>query len=308
MAGLACAQRLAQQGAEVTLFDKGRWPGGRLSSLVTDLGEWDFGAQFLSARGSAFAAQLAAWRAEGMVAPWPAGPDGALVGVPRMESLIAALCRDFDVHFAAQVQRIDRRSGHWFLTGADLQAGPFDALVIAIPAEQAAALAGLHDLDMARELAAIRSRPCWTAMAAFAAPLAELPDWLQHRGGLAWAARNNSKPARPPAECWVIQASADWSQAHLELDKAAAAPLLLDLFAAETGCVLPEPVFLKAHRWRFAAPYGQSGRVLWNPRLNLGACGDWSIAGQIEGAWLAGQSLADQALASLAPDHSRAAG
>lgn len=308
IAGLSCAQRLKDSGLEVAIFDKGKRPGGRLSSLVLDQWEWDFGAQYLTVRSSEFAAEVARWQDQRMVAPWMNGPDGALVGVPSMASLVGALCRDHDVTFNAQVLGSERGADGWHLFGPGFRAGPFAALVVAVPAEQAAPLVGLHDLDMAREVAAARSHPCWTVMAAFAERLEGLPDYLSDCGAIAWAARNNSKPARAQSECWVIQAGPAWSQAHLEQDRESIARLLLEEFLSETAVGSRSPTFLKAHRWRFATPFGQSGEALWNPALRLGACGDWSIGPMIEGAWLSGVALAEAVLGEAIGTTRRAAG
>lgn len=308
IAGLACAARLKENGIEAVLFDKGRRPGGRLSSLSFDGRDWDFGAQYFKPHSDDFAAEAARWQEARLVAPWPGGPDGALVGVPTMGALVAALCQDHDVRFSAQVQRIESDGLGWYLTGPDLCDGPFAAMVIAVPAEQAAPLISLHDLDMAREAASAKSHPCWTVMTAFAEPLAGLPDYIRDSGAIAWAARDNSKPGRGSQECWVIQASAEWSKAHLEQDRDVVAPQLLAAFAEATGAVLPEPTFLKAHRWRFGLSYGQRGRTQWNPRLRLGTCGDWITAPMIEGAWRSGVDMADQVIETLAPAKTRAAG
>lgn len=299
IAGLACAAALGRRGFDAVLFDKGRRPGGRLSSLQLDGKTWDFGAQFLLPGEGAFAEQVAAWREAGLVAAWPNGPEGALVGVPAMSTLVAAQCDRHDVRFGALVQRTEQCDDGWHVSGPDWSEGPFAALVIATPAEQAAPLLSLHDLVMAREAATARSHPCWTIMAAFAHPLPAVPSVLRERGSIAWASRDSSKPGRDGCECWVIQAGAEWTAANLECEREDIATRLLALFAAEARVDLPEPTFLKAHRWRFALPYGQTGKVPWNPALRLGACGDWCNAGCIEGAWRSGTDLAARVADSL---------
>lgn len=302
IAGLACAGVLRGAGHEPVLFDKGSRPGGRLSSLQLEGMAWDFGAQFLLAGDGAFAAQVSAWREAGLIAAWPEGPEGALVGVPAMSTLVASQCSGHDVRFGAQVQRTELAADGWWVSGPDWREGPFAALVIAIPAEQAAALLSLHDLAMAREAAAARSHPCWTVMAAFHEPLAGVPPVLRDAGPIAWAARNSSKPGRGGAECWVIQADARWSAENLECEREDIAERLLALFAAQAGIATPAPAFLKAHRWRFALSYGHTGQAQWNGNLKLGACGDWCMAGCIEGAWRSGSDLAGHIVASLDED------
>ena len=54
MAGLACAEELTRLGHAVLLFDKGRGPGGRMSTrrIQTSAGEayFDHGAQYFTVR------------------------------------------------------------------------------------------------------------------------------------------------------------------------------------------------------------------------------------------------------------------
>jgi renalase len=299
--GLACAARLSEGGLRPVLFDKGKRPGGRLSTLRLDAGSWDFGAQYLEAGEGPFAEQVRGWQQAGVLAPWPSGPAGSLVGVPAMASLVEAACAGRDVRFGAQVQRIDYRGRRWSLAGGWLAEGPFDAVILALPAEQAAPLLALHDLQLAREAAASRSQPCWSLMLAFAAPLAGVPDFLRSKGPIAFAARNSSKPGRPAGECWVIQADAAWSKRHLEWEPASVAAALGQAFAAAAGlAALPEPTFAKAHRWRFGMAPASHTAPLWNPELRLGACGDWCGGRHISGAWQAGTDLAEKVLSALA--------
>lgn len=293
VAGLACAARLAEHGIGSALFDKGKRPGGRLSTLKIDDMAWDFGCQYIQPGNGAFAGQLREWQREGLLAPWPRGPQGALVGIPAMSRLIEDQAARHDVRFGVQVQRLERSGNEWFVCGQGMREGPFAAVAVSVPSEQASSLLGLHDLTMARTAATARSRSCWTAMAAFPEPLEGLADFYSGIGPIAWAARNNSKPGRGQAECWVIQADGDWSERHLESDKEVVASALLEIFGSEAGLSLPQPQFLKAHRWRFALPLGQSQAPLWNGNLMLGACGDWCTLPKVEGAWTSGTAMAD---------------
>lgn len=299
IAGLACAKRLTERGIAVEVFDKGRRPGGRLSTLQIEGQSWDFGAPFVRVTNPQFAAQVQLWEQAGVIARWTGGPAGAWVGVPRMSTLIEAAAQQLPVRFGAQVQRIDRHGSAWSIAGPDLHEGPFSGIVLAVPCEQAATLLSVHDLMMAQEAASVRSVPCWSVMAAFAAPLHGLPDVVGEHGPIRWAARNNSKPGRGTDECWVIHGESDWSQQNLEMPAPQVAQELLAALAGLAGQNLPEAQFLKAHRWRFALPMGQRGKALWNPGLQLGACGDWCVGPRIEGAWRSGVELAEQIASGL---------
>ena len=299
VAGLACARRLAENGIAARLFDKGNRPGGRLSSRVADEHAWDFGAPCLTVSHPQFAGAVADWQAHGVVAPWRGGPAGTLVGTPGMSSLVEALGAGLDVHHSALVHSLACDVGGWSALGSGDSNERFEALILAVPAEQAAPLLSLHDLGMAREAASVRSSPCWTLLAAFAEPLANLPDWTENRGAIARAVRNSSKPGRGSSECWVIHASTEWSSANLERDRDEVVALLLAELQVLAGYPLPQPTVARAHRWRFALPLGARSGPLWNDRLRLGACGDWTLDGSVEGAWLSGVRLADRVAADL---------
>lgn len=303
MAGLACADALAAAGLAVCLFDKGRGPGGRMSTrrLETSAGEasFDHGAQYFTVRSPDFARQVAKWADKGVAQPWPLASHDAWVGVPGMNAVVKDMAAGHDVTFAALVRCVERDGEGWHVQTSDERHGPFTGLVLAIPSQQAAPLLGLHDLAMAQKAMLARSQPCWTAMAAFAEPLPIAADVLRDAGPIAWAARNSAKPGRQGPEAWVIQASGAWSAARLEEEPARVLPDLLARFAREAGIALPDPVAATAHRWRFAMSSGSDLGALWNPALALGACGDWLNGPRVECAWLSGTELGMRMAASI---------
>jgi len=291
IAGLACANRVVSSAIAVSLFDKGNRPGGRLASVMIDDMSWDLGAQSFTARDASFVAEANRWMRDGWIEQWPEGPDGAFVGRPAMASLVAAQCSRHDARFGMRVERIESSYAGWHVTGPGFRDGPFSALVLAVPAEQAAALLALHDLEAAREAAAVRSTPCWSVMAAFPQPIPSKAHVVYHRGPLATATNSGSKPGRGRVECWTLQASARWSRENLEMPREEVARQLLSHFADESGSSLPPATFAKAHRWRFASPTGREGSYIWNNRLQLGACGDWCTGPTVEQAWQSGHKL-----------------
>lgn len=300
LAGLACASRLAGAGLSVALFDKARGPGGRMSTRRTEtpLGEvsLDHGAQYFTARGASFRAQVDDWTRAGVVAPWPAAGDEAFVGVPGMNAPVRALASGLSVEWGRQIQTLTRKEAGWRLHGPDGPAGPFDAVILAVPAEQAAALLQGHDEAMATAAAASRTAPCWTVMAMFDQRLAIGGDTLRDRGPLGWAARNNSKPGRGPIEAWVLQASPDWSREHIEDPAEAVSEAMLAALQAAAEKALPRPVAVQAHRWRYARSAESVAGALWSPQAGLGCCGDWLIGPRVECAWDSGSALAGRIL------------
>jgi predicted NAD/FAD-dependent oxidoreductase len=178
----------------------------------------------------------------------------------------------------------------------------FDVVLLALPAAPAAALlkASRVAVKLANAIAKVDVAPCWTLMVAF--PNASQPgvphlgpQWnaarsTHHRA--AWLARESSKPGRDRIERWTLQASAAWSQEHLDDDSARVQGKLLKAFADITG-IRATPAHAETYRWRDAQtikPLGQSH--LWDAKTGIGVAGDWCIGHRVEDAFVSGLELA----------------
>jgi renalase len=296
MAGLACAGFLTDAGHTVELFDKGRGPGGRMSTrrLQTPQGEVvvDHGAQYFTARDPAFKRLVESWSALGIVAPWPSAGLDAWVGTPGMNAIVKYMAAAHTVTWSHIVTSVARKSEEWWLVGTAGETGPFDAVVLAIPGEQAAAILSLHDFAMARVALTARSQPCWTSMFVFDRPLDGLPSVIRNSGEIAWAARNSEKPGRSAPEAWIVQANAMWSRSRLEAPPEQVSELLFLALSDSARVAIPPPIAAGSHRWRYALSAGTGHGALWNSELRLGVCGDWLLGPRIESAWQSGRMLA----------------
>nr|WP_076069000.1 FAD-dependent oxidoreductase [Sphingomonas montana] len=296
MAGLACAERLRAGGHAVAVFDKGRGPGGRMATrrLDTPLGQvtCDLGAQYFTVRDPDFTARVAHWATTGVVARWPAAGDDAWVGTPAMNAPVRAMAEAGDVRFATRIDAIARDGDGWTLHAGDAVHGGFDAVVVAVPAEQVPALVERWVPAFADRARATPSLPCWTVLAVFDETLA-IGDVVKRAGIIDFAARGGAKPGHGGPEAWAIHATADWSTAHLEDEPAAVQAAVLDALGGVAGGALPTPVATGAHRWRYARS-GQVGcDALWDGAAGLGVCGDWLSGPRVESAWLSGHRLAE---------------
>ncbi len=312
LAGVTCGRRLLEVGHDVTIFEKSRGIGGRAATRRSEAGTtFDHGAQYFTVRDPLFLEDVEHLAVAGLVQEWPVElmqfnsqawqPEEAgakkLVGSPRMPLFVRELAGELDVRLECQIGRLWRDENGWILhEQAGSQWGPFDALVLAVPAPQAVAL--LQDyLPIRAQLDHVQMDPCWAVMVE--TPISGLP----HDAGfiadhpVAWFARNNSKPGRPQKEgheSWVLHASGDWTRDHLEDDAARVADGLWKDFAGTVG-VDAQPVWLTAHRWRYARVVRALGQThIWDADLALGLCGDWCIDARVEAAWLSGSSLAKE--------------
>ncbi len=313
ISGAACAGVLASAGLHVSLFDKSRGVGGRMSTRRGEGWQADHGAQYFRARDPLFQAEVARWEAAGAVAPWSGrivtlganqapGPDNELkryVGTPGMTAPARFAARAANLLASHTVTRITLGAAGWELTTSEhgTLADRFDAVIVATPAPQAVPLLSQPDEHFASIAAQAVMLPCWALMLRYNQPVALPYDGaFVHHSPIAWVARDSSKPGRSGPETWVVHASATWSQTHIE---STAEEAIEALNAAFMALGAPAPDAISAHRWRFAdvAP-GQTHGFLWNETARLGVCGDWLNGGKVEGAWLSGHRLAESMLKS----------
>ncbi|WP_240788641.1 NAD(P)/FAD-dependent oxidoreductase [Ramlibacter henchirensis] len=330
LAGITCARTLRQAGHEVMLLEQAGTVGGRMTSRQSAFGTFDAGAQYFTVRDERFRRALDTgphsferWVANSVRVLDPLGrvaeaarptPEAHWVGVPAMDALprqwVEPLAAEGCIELDTAVDRvepdaIDPRRWQLRTTSAQdaLHVHPgFDAVVLAIPAAQAAALLERSRLAPAfvQRLRGVDIAPCWTLMLAFPQALQPGlthlgPQWnaassTHHR--IAWLARESSKPGRRPIERWTVQASPAWSNEHLGDDEQRIEAKLLKAFAEVTG-IRAQPSHTEVRRWRYAktlAPLGRSH--LWDPQIGLGACGDWCLGHRVEHAFVSGLELA----------------
>jgi len=224
MAGVACARTLVQAGHRVTLIEKSRGLGGRMSTRQTEFGGFDHGTQYFTVRDKRFAKALLT--AQTVVRPWSANTVRVLddkgrvlasappptephfVAKPGMNALVKYWAEPL-VHpelngnlpastlTGTRVTHIERDALHaeqWQLRAEDTEGGlhvygGFDRIVLAMPHLQThdLLLASGHSPELRHELDAVQVAPCWTLMVAF--PNAMQPG-LPHLGPQWNAARS----------------------------------------------------------------------------------------------------------------------
>lgn len=309
LSGLACARNLADNGLHVQVIEKARGPGGRMSTRRVEQWRFDHGAQYFTARDPEFSRQVDSWRHVGLVEKWAARiavvENGSIqvtgdaaeryVGVPGMNAVCRHLADGLDISYRTEVGELERSEAGWSLKNADgAHIGLFDTVVVSAPSQQTARLLDHPAPALASQARAVEMAPCWAAMVGFARPLETKFDGaFVVDSPLSWIARNTSKPGRPNGECWMLHASPEWSQGHLEIEHESAAELLFEAFNRALGVSVDAPVHLAAHRWRFALPTEPLTQAcLADRELRVVACGDWCGGPRVEGAFLSGLAAA----------------
>ncbi|MEO1103771.1 MAG: FAD-dependent oxidoreductase [Pseudomonadota bacterium] len=308
MAGAAAARALADAGCTVELFDKSRGAGGRMATRRrTDPAgrtlAFDHGAQWTVAHAPQFAAFLEGAIQSGHAARWPEGPQkDALVGTPGMNALAKAALGTLPLTTSFTLDEMHRvADGWWLLSKEGGEAGPFDAVILAMPAPQQVAVLAPHHQPFADAARSVRYDPSWALMLGFAPEVAGRLATLSHEAlterHISWLACDSGKPGRSGATL-VAHADAHWSRDNLEREQDDVCRALTETVCGSFD--LPPPQYMSAHRWRYSRVVEDAAlSERFDAQTMLGVAGDWTAGPDIDAAYMSGLGAARQALAAL---------
>jgi len=316
LAGLVCADRLSPD-FEISLFDKSRGMSGRLSTRRAQSGEtvfaFDHGAQYFSARSVAFKNWLEPLEAKGHVRRWQprivtisatgsaARPTSEkFVFSPSMNSVGKvkfSVSAHKQLYLDTPVAAIDGAPGAWRLNCGESFFGPFEHVVLAVPAPQALALLP-PTADFVGRVQDVQMLGCHTLMLGYLPQKDIAADWhcaFFDDALLGFAAFNCRKPDRNGGTSLVVQTRHDWSQAHIDDEKDGVAELIAHRFRDLTGLSPAADGYYRLHRWRYASAVQPAGvKYLHDDALKISAIGDWCLGSKVEDAFTSGYCLAEK--------------
>ena len=338
IAGLSCATVLKNAGFGVSVLEKSRGVSGRLSTRIVDktsLTEgWqcDHGAQYFTARDSLFNTEVQRWVSANVAQLWqprlqvfdgnsfvPKQNDTErFVGYPRNSSPAKWLANSLNILPETTITSLQKQGKKWQISTKEhgQHTQQFDYVLLAIPAPQAAVLLQNAAPKLENLAASVKMQACFALMLNFKQSLNSQFDGLFINDGLiSWVACDSAKPGRLQPnnileasinETWVLHASSQWSEAHVDDDKETVAQQMQTEFARllslAQSTVAARSATLQSHalhRWLYAdcENYLTCGYQL-DTQCNIGLCGDWLNGGKVQGAWLSGLMLAKQLIAA----------
>lgn len=309
LAGLTLARALGHS-ASVTVYEKSRGLGGRMSRRRRGEYHFDHGVQYFKANSSAFQALVHEYTATNVLEEWPIKIEslGATDGVSNagescyrgrdgMTALPKALGEGLDIRLQNHAKRLDKTSdgNGWLITFNDKdqkeqQQGPYDWVVTSIPAPQSVELLGPSNFKHMDAMRDVRMQGCFALMLGGGTDtgIASLP-WDAARvqnSPIGWMARRGAS--------LVVQSSNDWADAHMEDNKEAVASLMQNEAARLCELDLSGVELSMVHRWRYANTARAVGKpFLVDDENQLAACGDWCLGGRVEAAFESGRSLGE---------------
>jgi len=309
VAGLSAARELRRHGIEAVLFDKGRGVGGRMSTRYKGVWEFDHGVQFFTIQDQAFRSEIDTAIADGVVSSWEGEAlyltaDGVsadrgrqrYVGHMRMNKLPKYWAQNLDIHLGKRVSSISRSKSWELLFEDGTSVTGFDKVISTIPPAQAADLLPTKYSHRNAVLTA-EMHVCFCLMVGLSAPFNPGWDTLRVKDlPIDWIAVNNAKPGRlHDVGTLVIHSEANWSDAHVNADRAWIQNVMLDCASALLDQPLHNAPHIALHRWLYAANKTSPDVPCLNDDGFIVA-GDWCLGGRVQGAWLSGRAAAQSCL------------
>mgnify|MGYP006075390127 CR=1 FL=1 len=295
---------------EVTVFDKARGCGGRLSCLKKDNYSFDKGTQdFFIKNKRTFeviepaikAGLLSVWRPSFMMIngaekKWVKSDKARhYCGHGNVNRLVKEWLNDINTYYSTGIVALEKNHDNWFLISKENERfGPFDAVIMSQPAEQALMLAPhfkstLENLDYSS---------CMMLYLGVSQPIpSSVAEVTMSEGTLTrWIIQNHRKPGMASLDSLILQ-SKSLPYETMALSSNALAKQMIEESEAMLGCKLAIE-FKAQHQWRYAKCLNATDEgSLWEPSLGLGVIGDGlgsSMSDGVESAILSAMDLSNK--------------
>ncbi len=297
ISGLLLARILHDHGARVTVLEKSRGFGGRLSTKRVGDAVFDQGAQYFTVKDPRFAAWVEKWERAGLVAPWPGTEPTRYIGRPSMTAVPKALAEGLDVKREHKVTALGCCGDHWCVDVENHGCMRAERLILTAPVPQCLAMLKAGDFvvpePLLSRLRAVSYDPC-LALLVTVAGRTRLPatGLRREHGAIRWAADNQAKGVSPNVTAVTLHLSPEFSAAHYGRTEAE----VLDLVRAEAEELIGAPIVgATLHRWKFSHVRETFPEpFVWWPEESLGFAGDAFGGPKVEGAAISAISLAER--------------
>lgn len=322
LAGIAAAETLIRQGVEVTVYDKGQNPGGRLAVRDLKLPSTpgaieivDIGAAYFTVSDDDFSARVFDWQERGLARAWfdtctvvdddgwrrAPGPT-RFAATRGQRSLVADLVEvlqavpRFHLRLDTAVEKLSLGNGIVDVDGYD-----YDAVLLAMPDAQASRIVGADAPESIRRTLATDA---WQPVISHVMVFGERswPDddfWFTNNSATFASIADNGRRRGTGAPVLVAHSTPSFATEHAQASDLAASALTTGV--CEILGIDERPAHTLTHRWGLAHPAAPRAEpYLWDADARIAVCGDgWHGKPRMEGAFLSGKAAALEVLAAI---------
>ena len=304
--GLIISTVLQRRGLKITILDKGKNIGGRLSTRSINqeesiVGVFDDSTQYFDVTNPQFQVWIDDWLERGVIKEWGQGFGEAdskpsYCGINGINEIAQHLAKDLDVHTNTKAIKVSYEK-KWLVQTESERQYQGHMLVMTTPVPESLSLLDASliplPLEIRFSLEQIEYDSCISVLA-----LLKNPSNIPAPGGmfledksLIWIADNHQKGISPQGYAVTLHATPKFSDEYWSSDDDEIAYTLLTAAAD----YLDSPVIeYEVHRWRYSLP-----KTFYNEfclslsELPLVMAGDAFVAPSIEGAVISGMAAGE---------------
>ena len=311
LSGLTAASFLKEY-ADITIYEKARGVGGRMSTRRAGPYCFDHGSQYFMASTNSFQNFIQPLIDEGVISPWYARYavldrnkiihrekwcDRAphYVGIPGMNAIGKYLAKGLNVQLNTHI-RFAKYKDRWELLDTSGQTHKdFDWVISTVPSPQALELTP-KSFKYYSDIKAIKMQACFSLMMGFKKKLSlEFDTAHVKNSDVSWIALNSRNPKHPGNQTLVLHSSAAYAEANIENDLQEVTEHLVKETNKSIGHEIRASDYQRIHKWRYATTSKtRESSIFIDKDLKFAVCGDWCLDGQIEGAFTTASNLVNE--------------
>jgi len=323
ISGLIAGKRLADAGHDVTVIEKDRSLGGRLSTIKMDDMNLDYGITHFEAHTQTFKTFVEDFKNQGIIKEWTdefalydgeeifdADPNADstpnFVGTNGNQNIARKLGRWVDIKSQETAggltyigpDRTKKRS--WMINLTDITVFECDAVIIATPAVQAyGVLQTAQNKTATRRIIRYIDEVQYDSSIALSATFdCDIPEWegieCEH-SSIRFISNESSKQDANSAGL-VIQSTHEFFRKHAKTDDEKVKELLLEEAATILDSWVLQPQNTHLHRWKYFEarnPINEYFMELEMEEAPLALIGDYLGGNKLENAFISGYNLAE---------------
>ncbi len=312
LSGLVLSYKLAPH-AQITVFEKSRGSGGRLSTRRVEDFQFNHGAPDLTPRTAHFKSFLEGLERKGIIQDWKpklapmldetseatsalSWPEKHLRGTPGMSAIGRHLAGTQNVKFKIEVAPLQYQDDSWKLYSTeDKELGQFDIVISTAPAPQTINLFP-PDFLHTDKLHTVQYSSQFVLMVCYDGMLETGWQVKQtNNSPMIWVNCDLNQDSLSPKSCVVAHASPEWSAEHFDIERQTVKKELNRTLERLLPSDLPAVHYLGLHRWRYSqCTRNIDENCFFDQESGLGCCGDFFKNTGAEGAFESAEALAQQ--------------
>ena len=306
ISGIVCAHQLNKHEKSVHLFDKSRGASGRSttkrwpnSTLGIDMGvpymyQHEIDQSNTIIKGLITNKHLTNWQFQSHKNNQTTTKN-TMIGQPKMSSIARALTNSIKLISQTKIDKIDNTNG-WEIWSDSTKHGPYDALVLALPAAQYNLITGIPQQlqDMANQctnnaintLLIETKNPIWTT---------DHAEYILNSTTIQSVIADYQKPNRNANQyTYAIHSQRDWATNTFDkYEKTDIEAIMLNELNSQFDLTNNQIIHTLCHRWKFGEVINnQNTNPFISTKNNLYCCGDWLHKQSFIGALESGYQLA----------------